>query len=95
MTGEEGEASGDEIDPGAGPAEILVIGPERNVRECDPASGGAVEEDLDRPADPRVASAGENLYIAKEIKIFSRSTDQVVPIGGSDQEVESVTASGV
>ena len=95
MTGKEGEASGDEIDPGAGPAEILVIGPERNVRECDPASGGAVEEDLDRPADPREASAGENLYIAKEIKIFSRSTDQVVPIGGSDQEVESVTASGV
>ena len=95
MTGEEGEASGDEIDPGAGPAEILVIGPERNVRECDPASGGAVEEDLDRAADSWEASAGENLYIAKEIKIFSRSTDQVVPIGGSDQEVESVTASGV
>lgn len=57
MTGEEGEASGDEIDPGAGPAEILVIGPERNVRECDPASGGAVEEDLDRPVDSREVSA--------------------------------------
>ena len=95
MTGDEGEASGDEIDPGAGPAAILVIGPERNVRECDPSGGGAIEEDLDRPDDPREASAGEDLYISKEIKVFSRSTNQVVSIGGPDQEVEAVTASGV
>ena len=72
-----------------------MVGPESHVGDGSPVRGRTVEVELEIAVEPGNSSGGEDLHIPQEFEVVSGGSDQIVPTGGADQEVEAVSAPGV
>ena len=72
-----------------------MVGPESHVGDGSPVRGRTVEVELEIAVEPGNSSGGEDLHIPQELEVVSGGSDQVVPTGRAEQEVEAVSAPGV